>query len=353
MTRFAVVGSGFRAEAFLRVASLVPGLEVTGVLARDPGRGARLEDAFGGRTHRDLDGALTGDPEFAVVAVATGAAEEVVTAVAAEGVPVLAETPPAPDVDGRARLHALVRGGARIQVAEQYHLEPLVSAQIAVARSGLLGDVAEAYVSLCHDYHGISVLRRLLGIGFEDATITAHESVAPLAGGPDRAGDPAAERVLEERHVTARLDFGGRVGTYDFGSDQYRSWIRSGTLLVRGDRGELRDETVRRMVDHRTPLRTRIERLAAGGPGNHEGMFLRGLTLGDRWLYRNEFLPARLPDEELSVAALLRAMGAYVAGGPVVYGLAEAAQDHSLGLEVRRSVETGAPVRTSRQVWAP
>lgn len=353
MTRFAVIGSGFRAEAFMRVASLVPGLEVTGVLARDSGRGAELERAFGVRTHRDLAAALGGDPDFAVVAVAKAASEEVVTAVAAAGVAVLAETPPAPDVAGLARLHALVRGGARIQVAEQYHLEPLVSAQIAVTRSGLLGDVSEALVSVAHDYHGISVLRRLLGIGFEDATVTAHESVAPLAGGPDRAGDPAAERVLEERHITARLDFGGRVGTYDFSSDQYRSWIRSGTVLVRGDRGELRDETVRRMVDHRTPLLTRIERLAAGGPGNHEGMFLRGLTLGDRWLYRNELLPARLPDEELSVAALLRGMGEHVAGGPEVYSLAEAAQDQYLALAVRRSVETGAAVRTSRQVWAP
>ncbi|WP_104178272.1 hypothetical protein [Cryobacterium sp. Y50] len=63
--------------------------------------------------------------------------------------------------------------GALIQVAEQYHLEPMLSSQIAVARSGILGTVREASVSVCHDYHGMSVLRRMLGIGFENATITA------------------------------------------------------------------------------------------------------------------------------------------------------------------------------------
>jgi hypothetical protein len=212
--------------------------------------------------------------------------------------------------------------------------------------------VTEAFVSVCHDYHGISLIRRLLGVTFEDAVVTAAQTISRVTAGPGRYGDPPEHRLIEERHVTARLDFGDRVGTYDFSTDQYRSWIRSGQLLVRGDRGELREETVRRIEDFHTPVRMRIERLTAGGPGNHEGLFLRGLTLGHQWLYRNQFAPARLADDELAIASLLDRMGTYVDGGPQVYSLAEASQDHYLQLAIRRAVETGETVRTQPQPWS-
>lgn len=141
-------------------------------------------------------------------------------------------------------------------------------------------------------------------------------------------------------------------GTYDFDDQQYRSWIRSPSLLVRGSHGELRDETVRYLDDFRTPAVARLERLDAGGAGNHEGLFLRGYTLNGARVYSNDYLPARLPDEELSIASLLTAMGEYVRGGREVYRVAEAAQDQYLQLMVRRAAESGAPVVTERQAWA-
>src|ERR1035437_2624030 len=351
--RFAVVGAGFRAQAFLRVASELTSVQACGVTVRDSRKGAEIEARWGVPTFRDLDDLLRSrSPDFVVVAVPPESSEEMITQVVAAGLPVLAETPPATDTDGLARLHELVLQGARIQVAEQYHLEPLASAQIAIARSGLLGNVTEAFVSLCHDYHGVSLIRRLLNVTFEDATVTASQSISTVTAGAARYGDPREHRLIEERHVTARLDFGDRVGTYDFSTDQYRSWIRSGQLLVRGDRGELREETLRRIEDFGTPVRMRIERLAAGGPGNHEGLFLRGLTLGDQWLYRNEFAPARLADDELALASLLDRMRVYVDGGPDVYSLAEASQDNYLQLAIRRAVETGEAVRTEPQPWS-
>ena len=351
--RFAIVGGGFRAQAFLRVARELPAVQACGVTVRDAAKGAEIEARWGVPTCRDLNDLLgSQSPDFIVVAVPAESSEEVIIQVVAAGLPVLAETPPATDPDALARLHELVLQGARIQVAEQYPLEPLASAQIAIARSGLLGTVTEAFVSVCHDYHGVSLIRRLLGVTFEDAIVTASQNISTVTAGPGRYGDPQEHRLIKERHVTARLDFGDRVGTYDFSTDQYRSWIRSGQVLVRGDRGELREETVRRIEDFGTPVRMRIERLAAGGPGNHEGLFLRGLTLGDQWLYRNEFAPARLADDELALASLLDRMRVYVDGGPDVYSLAEARQDNYLQLAIRRAVETGEAVRTEPQPWS-
>src|ERR1039458_7229868 len=174
--RFAIVGGGFRAQAFLRVARELPAVQACGVTVRDAAKGAEIEARWGVPTCRDLNDLLgSQSPDFIVVAVPAESSEEVIIQVVAAGLPVLAETPPATDPDGLARLHELVLQGARIQVAEQYHLEPLASAQIAIARSGLLGTVTEAFVSVCHDYHGVSLIRRLLGVTFEDAIVRSEE----------------------------------------------------------------------------------------------------------------------------------------------------------------------------------
>ena len=158
--------------------------------------------------------------------------------------------------------------------------------------------------------------------------------------------------MIDEVHTTARLDFGDSIGTYDFSTDQYRSWIRSHHVLVRGDLGELRDDELRYLQDFRTPIRLPISRVNTGGPGNHEGFYLRGLTLGDAWVYVNEFSPARLADDELSIATLLTKMVDYVHGGPEVYSLADASQDQYLQLVVRRAVQSGESIRTQPQPWA-
>lgn len=354
---FAVVGGGFRAEAFLRVADALPArFRVSAVVVRDHRRRAELQQRWrvpAVASLVELGGAGRGAPDFVVVAVPPAAAVGMVRELAGAGLAVLTETPAAPDLAGLRELDLLVRAGARIQVAEQYHLEPLLQAQHSVVRSGLLGTVSEAFVSVAHDYHGISVLRRMLDVGFESARITARRFTESLALGPGRDGDPDADRLTTGTRTTAWLDFGDDLhGTYDFDDQQYRSWIRSPSLLVRGSRGELRDETVRHLDDHRTPLVGRLERLAAGGAGNHEGLFLRGYAFGGARVYSNPYLPGRLPDEELAIAALLTGMSRYVEGGAPVYSVAEAAQDQYLQLLVREAAASGSVVRSERQVWA-
>ncbi|WP_235928925.1 Gfo/Idh/MocA family protein [Marisediminicola senii] len=351
----AIVGSGYRTSFFLRIAAALPDrFTVCGVVTRSAETGEPIEAEWGVPTFRTLDQLLDAEaPEYVVVSVPAQVAPQVITEATERGLPVLAETPPALDIASLEALDALVRAGARIQVAEQYHLEPLLSAQLDVARSGRLGFVNDVLVSVAHDYHGMSLLRRMLGIGFDDATVTAHQFASTIVAGPTRQGDPEGELLAKSRHVTARFDFGDRVGTYDFDDDQYRSWIRSHTIVARGERGELRDDLVRSLADYRSPLSTRIERQFAGGSGNHEGMFLRSLTLGDATLYTNPYLPARLADDDLAIAAVLDGMTAYVRGGPQVYSLAEASQDFYLQSVMRESIATGQSVRTTRQVWAP
>ena len=109
---------------------------------------------------------------------------------------------------------------------------------------------------------------------------------------------------------------------------------------------------MRHLADVRTPLVQEIRRVVAGENGNLEGLFLRGMTLGERWLYRNPFLPARLNDEEIAVASCLVGMSEHVAGGPDVCSVAVAAQDVYLSLMIRRAIEAGDTVVTEPQGWA-
>lgn len=157
--------------------------------------------------------------------------------------------------------------------------------------------------------------------------------------------------MVESEVVVAFLDAGDRLGVYDFTEDQYFSWIRSRRVLVRGDRGEITDLSVRSLLDHQTVVGGELVRQDAGHDGNLEGFHLKGITLGDEWVYRNPFVPARLSDDEIAVATCLSRMGEWLAGGPDVCSLADAAQDHYLGLRVAEAARTGEAVRATGHVW--
>jgi len=207
-------------------------------------------------------------------------------------------------------------------------------------------------VAQCHDYHGVSIMRRALGVGFADARITASVFRSALVAGPGRAGDPEHESVVQASQVTARFEFGDQLGVYDFAPEQYFSWIRANRLLIRGDRGEINDLEVRYLQDFRTPMFHSIRRVDTGEGGNLEGRFVRGLIAGDEWVYRNPFMPGRLSDDELAIAECLARMSAHVDGGPEFYSLAEASQDHYLQLLMQQAVTTGEVVTSTRQPWA-
>jgi predicted dehydrogenase len=350
-TPFAIVGGGWRAAFFLRIAEALPErFRVSGVLTRDPARRAAVAAGFGVATPGSLSDLLHDAPSFVVLATPWPVTPALLRELTDLGVPALAETPPAPDLDGLRALAPLALRG-RIQVAEQYRYQPLHSARLAVARSGRLGQVSQARVSAAHGYHGVDLLRRLLDLDAEPLTITAHRFVSPIVAGPDRSGPPAEERMLDSEQVVAFLDAGDRLGVYDFTPDQYFSWIRASRVVVRGERGEIVDRSVRSLLDHRTPAVADLVRHDAGQDGNLEGFYHKGYTLGDEWVYRNPFVPARLADDEIAVAACLAGMSDWLEGGPDVCSLADAAQDHYLGMCIDEAALTGRPVTTAGHVW--
>lgn len=330
MVSFAIVGAGFRAAAYWRIAARIGEPRCAGVVARTP---RRLDVPV----FRDVEECLrAGRPDFVVTALPRAVTPAVVTElVGHHRVPVLAETPPAADLDGMRRLWAAVGSSGLVQVAEQYLMMPTHSARRAVVESGLIGTPSQAHVSSTQLYHAVSLMRGLLGAGRQRATVRATRHAAPLMNPLDRGGwtdDPAPRTAVT---TLATVDFhGGRSGLYDFTDNQTRNQLRSRRLLVRGSHGELQDDRVVRLAAPRTIVRTAIERTADGD-----------LTLGGEVLFRNPWKGLRFNDDEIATARLLRATADWVRGRAAPpYPLAEGLHDHHIGLAIEEAATTGRTV---------
>lgn len=354
MTEFVLIGAGWRADFYLRIATALPQrFRITGALVRDEAKGKTFERQWHVPSYRDLETLFKAtSPDFAVISTPWAMTPVFINALAKLDLPTLAETPPAPDLAGLKELVPLIKRKAKVQVAEQYLFQPFHAARLELIKSGRLGKISQAQVSVAHGYHGMSIMRAMLGVSFENASISAKAFTSKIVEGSDRSGPPKKEKLIDSKQIIAYFDFGNKLGVYDFTGDQYFSWIRAPRLLVRGERGELHDTTVRYLKDFKTPVTLELTRRDAGQGGNLEGYFHQGITAGDTWLYRNPFVPVRLSDEEIAIATCLEKMAAYTKGGSSFYSLAEAAQDHYLSLVMEEALETGKVLRSKTQAWA-
>jgi predicted dehydrogenase len=349
---FAVVGAGWRAEFYMRIAAALPErFSLVGVVARSAARRDELAQC-GVPVYATLDDLLSATtPAFVVTCVPWDANVPLIEELVSRGLPVLSETPPAPDVERLCQVYALDRAGARIQVAEQFIYQPHHAARLAWVASGKLGTPSHVQVSACHGYHGLSLLRHFLGVSFEPVTVRALRFRAPLIAGPGRDGPPRELKMVQSEQVIAWIEFPDRLGIYDFAGDQYFSWVRHQRLLVRGERGEIIDQTASSLRSYDDPLEVRFLRLNTGENGNLEGLCLKGIIAGDEWVYRNPFVPACLSDEEIAMATSLLKMGEYVAGGAPPYPLAQACQDRYLDILIAQAVASGERVASQPQPW--
>jgi predicted dehydrogenase len=348
MTSFAVVGAGWRAEFFWRLAESLPGLACVGAVVRSP-RSLPVP-AFD-----TIDACLAAArPDFVVTAVPWPVTPTVTAEVAGRGVPVLAETPPAPDLAGLRDLWAAVGGSGLVQVAEQYLLMPSHAARAALVRSGAVGTPTQVQVSSTHQYHAVSLIRGLLQAGRGPVTVRATRTTAPLVDPLTRAGWTENPEPRPATSTIATLDFGaGRSGVYDFTDNQWHNQLRFRRILVRGTHGELRDDEVVRMPAPRTVVRTPLVRRQTGYDLDLDGYETDHITFGADVLFRNPYLGRRWNDEEIAIASLLEAMAAWVSGeGPAPYPLAEGAQDHLVALAIEEAADADRTVVTAAEAWA-
>ena len=138
---FGVVGTGWRAEFFVRLARLLSDqLTLVGASVRRSAAVEQLTRRWGVPAFLSPTELVhSRRPDFVISCVPSSANPEVVTALVESGVHVLSETPPAPDLDGLRKLWAQVGSHDLVQVAEQYLLMPGHAARRELITRGVIG----------------------------------------------------------------------------------------------------------------------------------------------------------------------------------------------------------------------
>ncbi|SDN90463.1 Predicted dehydrogenase [Actinomyces ruminicola] len=357
--RFGVVGAGWRARFFLRLAAMAPErLECVGALARRSESRAALAQEFGVAVTDSLDGLLARSPELVLPLVSWAAAPGLIRELVGHRIPVLAETPPAPDPDSLRALWHDVGDSGLVQVAEQYPRMPGHAARLAAIRAGTIGTPTWAQVSSTHGYHAVSLLRHFLA---DDGaplagpvTVTARSFPTPLLQPLDRDGWNTVPAVEPGQTVLAALAFdSGRTGVYEFTSNQWHNPLLSRRVLVRGTLGEIVDDAVTRWVPDAGAVTSRIEYRRTGRDLNLEGNDLVHASLDGRVVYRNPWVGTRMSEDDLAVATILQDTGRWAREeGPAPYPLAQACQDHLLSCAIDEAVASGRDVTADVEDWA-
>jgi len=358
--RFAIVGgAGWRAQFFLRAAHLAPEqLECVGLVVRNEVKAEEMRQRWGGAswsTTAELLDNVT--PEFLVGSVSNAGRETVDRELMKTGVPVLLETPASArsDLEAMREMYDFCAScGAKVQVAEQYFLRPEHAARLCAIERGDIGEVGYAQVSVAHGYHGASLIRKYLGIGYESFKVCAvgHKDRRVKTRG--RGAPPAMLELGDFQQQIALISFeNGKTGIFDW-PGEYFTGVRPSLVKVHGERGCIVNNDLTLMKDNMDLIKLRFEIHAIGGDdldGVLEGRYLKGIQLGHEWLYRNPFAAATLHEDEIAVGAMLLRMGDYVRGGAPVYPLEEALQDQYLDICIADAC-AGKAVVGEKQIWA-
>ena len=353
--RFGLIGSGWRAEFYIRIAKALPQqFDLTAVLIRSREKGEAFSKAFGVKVVNTLEELMADEPAFVVLAIKRGVAGGMLKELMRRHIPVLTETPPGESISELLDLwQTYEQEKPKVQVAEQYFLQPLYSAWLEALGKGMLGKVENVNISALHGYHGVSMIRKLLGIRGENCTIYGkryHFTVTETYGREGMVFDGETFLCPRDR-VTLEFE-NGQVAFFDFSDPaQYHSFIRTRQLGVQGQRGEIDDLTIRYLTAENIPVTQDLRRIDLGVYGNQEWSHF-GIMLGEQFLYRSAFPGARFNDDEIAVASLLVAMDRYLKTGENCYSLAEALQDMYITLKMEEAMAAQyAPVTTERQPW--
>ncbi len=353
--RYIIIGYGWRADFFYRIAKALPDeFEVCASVLRTEERAAQVAVEKGVFATADLEAALKMKPDFAVLCVPRIIVKEYLCRLMEREVPVLCETPPGQSVKELSELWREVQlKKGQIQVAEQYFLQPYYAAVGEIIKAGYLGEVSNVMLSALHGYHAVSMFRKLLGIGYENCSIKGWNFSFDVTATNSRKGFDYSGRIITADRTVSVMEFeNGKTAFFDFSGEQYFSLIRTRRWNVQGIKGEINDDTVRFLTEKNLPVEQILKRMDVGVNNNKEWSH-KGIMFLDKMVYENPFYPARLNDDEIAVASCLKAMKEYVETGKEFYPLQEALQDTYLAFSMEEAAAGGDAVYTKRQIWAP
>ena len=192
-----------------------------------------------------------------------------------------------------------------------------------IIENGVIGNVNYINVSAAHEYHAMSLIRFFLNSD-NAKLINQSEFFSPILHTNFRNGELEDKIYHNSYHSVKIFDFDGKIAVYDFDSEQYFSPIRTDHLLIRGDRGEIENDTVRYFNRDNLFSKSKIVQHKSG---NLDGLYNGSITFEDKVLYTSPFGTARLTDEETAIATALVNMDTYLKTGKEFYSFKNAIKD--------------------------
>lgn len=350
---FVIVGSGWRSLFFARIAKKYPEqFTPKYMLCRTQEKADKMAAEYDIPTTTSEEVCDDAKPDFVVVAVSkTGLFAETMKW-AEKGYAVLCETPAADSVDDLKKLWAMVCAGAKIQIAEQYHRYPFLASGLKEIREGKLSDPRAVYLSVAHDYHGISLIRRMLQPENPESLrleyMSGEQYAYDVTDTDSRYGAITDGSVKEQTRTVVTLHFaGGKKAIYDFSGVQYHSYIRARHLNVQGRDGEWNDTMLRYVDATHMPQEKQVT--AYLNPKyeclNTDELLRQNKT----W---NPFISLDNEQDEYAIATMMYDMREYITGGKEVYPMAEALEDAYLYQLMKEAVANpGSKIVPETMPW--
>ncbi len=335
MLKYLIIGSGYRSLYYGRIARRYSDLFKAAYLCRSAEKAALMRAETGAAAYTSEAEAFGFDPDFVVIAVDRAHIGEVTIQWAKRGYPVLSETPIASHPEQMNELQALSAAGAKIACSEQYCRYPILAAGLRLLEEGAIGTPVMAYLSLAHEHHGVSLIRRLLGTDGESYTIRAERRTTSVLATDSRYGAIADGSSANEVRDTAFITFAsGKTAVYDFAPVQYRSFIRSRHLCVRGTKGEWNDTVLYGTDESNRPVR---RLLLPEIPERYTALDTQDLRDARKTWQPELFLDTR--QDEFAIATVLFDMQDFLQGGASPYPLEAALADARFSLLLSQAVE--------------
>ncbi len=351
---FIVVGSGWRSLFFVRIAKRFPELfELKYMLCRTQEKAEKMAAEYGIATTTSEEVCEQAKPDFVVNAVNRVNLFDVTKTWSDKGFPVFMETPAADSKEQLKAVWEMLQRGAKIQVAEQYHRYPFLAAGLKAIEEEKIADPYAVHLSMVHDYHGASMIRRMLEphhpMELKLQYLSGCSYSFRVTETDSRAGAITDGRVKESGRTVVTLQFeNNKVAFYDFCGTQYHSFIRSRHLNVQGRDGEWNDTLLRYVGEDHLPVTEEVK--AYLNPKYHmfENEELHRL--------KNEWKPyldlKNTAQDEYAIATMMLDMREYIEGGAEVYPMREALEDAYWTLLIRKAVQNrGEKIVPEKMPW--
>lgn len=316
---FSIIGGGWRAEFYLRIAKLVPELfRVSAICIRNPERAAYISKNFNVKVFTTIEEALNEPFDFIVNCINKEDISDLSVELADRGYYVLSETP-------IIKKPLINHNYDKIQVAEQFHLKGTYQAIKKIIDLGIIGDINHINISVAHDYHAMSLIRFFLDDYSKPNLLGSYSLDDKIIKTNGRIGEFKVKDLENTTQKIKIFKFKKATVVYDYNAEQYFSPIRKDSILMRGTRGEIENNQVRYLNSENEFVCSEIKVVTSG---LLDGLYNDKITFEDKILFKFPYGKARLTEEETAIADCLIKMSEYIKNDKELYSYIRAYEDY-------------------------